>query len=122
VADTLNNCIRCVAADGVTTSVVRSLLPPLLQSSFLSDIQQHLLDTGSFHDVCFVVQEERVPAHRGLLYARCEYFRSMFGAGFREGDSGEIHIEGTYSAACVALLKHLSADNMEVDMTRCSLI
>jgi hypothetical protein len=62
-----------------------------------------------------VVEKERVPAHRGLLYARCEYFRSMFGAGFREGDGGEIHIEGTSSAAFIALLKYLYTDNMEVD-------
>jgi hypothetical protein len=111
----MNNCIRRVAADGVTPPVVRSLLPPLLQSSFVSDIQRHLSDTGSFHDVCFVVEEERVHAHPGLLSARCEYFRSMFSAGLKEGDGGEIHINGTSSAAFKALLKYLYTDNMEVD-------
>jgi hypothetical protein len=73
-----NHCIRRVAADGVTPPMFLSLLTPLLQSSFASDIQQHFLDTGSFHDVCFVVDGERVPAHRSHLYATCEYFRSRF--------------------------------------------
>jgi hypothetical protein len=39
----------------------------------------------------------------------------MFGAGFQEGDSAEITIEGTTSAAFKALLKYLYMDSMEVD-------
>jgi DNA-binding beta-propeller fold protein YncE len=120
VADTLNHCIRLVAADGVTPPASLSLtLTPLLQSSFISDIQlfqRHLLESGCFHDVCFMVEQERVPAHRSHLSARCEYFRCMFSAGgFQEGDGGEIRIEGTSSAAFKALLKYLYTDDMEID-------
>ena len=100
----------------MTPSVVRSL-PPLLPSSFVSDIQSvlyHLLG-ALVRDVCFVVEEKRILAHRGLLSARCEYFSSMFGAGFREGDGGEIRIEDTSCAAFQALLKYLYTDNLEVD-------
>ena len=104
-----NRHVAAVAADGVTP---RSL-PPLLQSSFVSDIQRHLLYT--VHDVCFVVEEERVPAHRFHLSARCEYFRSMFSAGYKEGDGSEIHIEGTSITAFKALLKYLYTDDLEVD-------
>jgi hypothetical protein len=108
-----------VASDDVTPlAVLNELyrLPPLLQSSFASDIHHHLLfESGSFHDVTFVMEQERVPAHRCNLSARCEYFRSMFGAGFKEGDSAEIHIEGTSSAAFKALLKYLYTDSMVVD-------
>jgi hypothetical protein len=39
----------------------------------------------------------------------------MFGAGFQEGNSAEIHIEGTTSAAFKALLKYLYTDSMEVE-------
>ena len=40
----------------------------------------------------------------------------MFGDGFKEGDSADIHIKGTSSAAFKALLKYLYTDNMdEVD-------
>jgi hypothetical protein len=76
------------------------------------------LDTGSFHDVCFVVEEERVLAHRSHLYATCEYFRSMFGAGFREGDGGEIHIEGPSRPSSGTFTR----TTWRWMMTRCSLI
>jgi DNA-binding beta-propeller fold protein YncE len=116
VADMSNNCIRCVASvSNDATSLVFLDLPPLLQSCFVSDIQHHFFDSGSFHDVWFVVEEERIPSHRCLLSARCEYFRSMFGAGFKEGNSDEIYIKDTSSAAFKALLKYLYTDNMEVD-------
>jgi hypothetical protein len=39
----------------------------------------------------------------------------MLSAGFKEGDSKEIRIEGTSSAAFKALLKYLYTDNIEVD-------
>jgi BTB/POZ domain-containing protein 9 len=92
-----------------------SLPLPLLQSSFVSDMQRHLFDSGSFNDVCFVVEQERVPGHRCLLSARCEHFRSMFGAGFKESNGGDILIEGTSRAAFKTLLKYLYTDDMEVD-------
>jgi len=70
----------------------------------------------------FVVEQERVPAaHLGLQFARCEYFRTMFSAGFQEGNSAKIHIEGTSSVACKALLKQLYTDDMDEVDVRCSL-
>jgi hypothetical protein len=71
VADTDTHCIRRVSADGVIPHVFLSnlMLPPPLQSSFASDIQHRLFISGSFHDVCFVVEEERIPAHRSHLSA-----------------------------------------------------
>jgi hypothetical protein len=41
----------------------------------------------------------------------------MFSAGFQEGDSAEIHIKGTSSAAFKTFLKYLYTDDMEVDDT-----
>jgi hypothetical protein len=113
-----SNPIRCVVSGVLIPRRVEFLnhgLPPLLQSSFASDLQRHLFDSGYFYDVYFVVEQERVPGHRSHLSARCAYFRSMFGAGFKEGDSAEIHIEGTTSAAFKVLLKYLYTDSMEVD-------
>jgi DNA-binding beta-propeller fold protein YncE len=113
VADWKNHCIRCVASNGAVTPLFfNHSLPRLLQSSFASDIQ-HLFESGSLHDVTFVVEQERVPAHRAYLSTRCEYFGSMFSAGFLEGVSAEVHIEGTTSAAFKALLKYLYTDNMD---------
>jgi hypothetical protein len=116
VADWGNHRIRCVASDGAVTPLfLNHSLPPLLKSSFVSDIQHHLFESGSFCDVTFVVDPEGVPAHRAHLSARCEYFRSMFRAGFQEGVIAEVHIEGTSIAAFKVLLKYLYTDNMEVD-------
>jgi hypothetical protein len=114
LADRMNHCIRRVTFDGAVNPPLFSL-PPLLLSSLVSDIQRHLYEASFFHDVCFVVEQERVLAHRAHLSARCEYFRSMFSAGFREGDGGEIHIKCTSIAAFKAILKYLYLDSLEVD-------
>jgi sugar lactone lactonase YvrE len=116
VADSSNRCIRRVATHELTTPrVFLNHGLPQQSSTFASDLQHNLFDSGSFHDVCFVVEQERIEAHRCLLSARCEYFKSMFGDGFKEGDSAEIHIKGTTSAAFKALVKYLYTDSMEVD-------
>jgi hypothetical protein len=76
-SDTWNHC-NCPAASVYDVpAVFRSWLPPLLQSSFVSDIQWHglLSYIDSCQDVCFVAEQERVHAHRGFLSGRCEYFR-----------------------------------------------
>jgi hypothetical protein len=75
VADSKNRCIRCVN-EVVTPRMILNNNFSQHSSTFASDLQHHLLDPGSFHDVCFVVEQERVHAHRGLLSARSEYFRS----------------------------------------------
>jgi DNA-binding beta-propeller fold protein YncE len=116
VADSFNRCIRRVTCDELTTPrVFLNNNLPQQSSTFAYDILHNFFDSGSFYDVCFVVEQERVPAHRGLLSARCEYFKSMFRVGFKEGDSNEIHIKGTTSAAFKALLKYLYTDSIEVD-------
>eukprot|EP00959_Pyramimonas_sp_CCMP1952_P133853 2799216-Pyramimonas_sp.AAC.1 len=76
---------------------------------------QQQLDSAAFHDVCFVVEEQRVPAHRCILSARSAYFRAMLSDGFRESDNLEIHIHDTSCAAFQALLKYLHTDCMEVE-------
>jgi len=76
---------------------------------------QQQLESAPFHDVWFVVEGERVPAHRTVLYARSAYFRAMLSEGFRESSSPEIPIQGTSCAAFKALLKYLYTDCMEVE-------
>eukprot|EP00976_Prorocentrum_cordatum_P106651 1194495-Prorocentrum_minimum.AAC.4 len=111
VADHGNHRIRVVASAEVTPL---SRLPPVPSSTFTFDMQQQL-DSAAFHDVCFVVEQQRVPAHRSVLSARSAYFKTMLSGGFLESDSPEIHIHGTSCAAFRALLKYLYTDCMEVE-------
>jgi hypothetical protein len=114
-----NHYIRRVASDGAVTPLFlnRISLPHLLQSSFAFAFHRYLSESGSLHDVIFVVEHEGVPAHRAHLSAKCEYFRSMFSARFQKGVTAEVYIEGTPSAAFkAALLTYLYMDSMnEVD-------
>ena len=116
VADSSNRCVRRVAA-GLTPPALphapRQLrTPPALKSSFHADLHKALQSP----DVTFVVDNERVPAHRVLLASRCEYFRSMFSDGFQESSSSEIQLrDGISAGAFKALLRYLYTDCMEVE-------
>ena len=55
----------------------------------------------------FVVQEQRLLAHRSVLSARCEHFRELLSDDFWEDDNPVIHIQGNTSAAFQALLRYL---------------
>eukprot|EP00976_Prorocentrum_cordatum_P105932 1194356-Prorocentrum_minimum.AAC.3 len=113
VADVENHCIRVVVSAEVsppTSLHCTAAMPPVPPSTFPSDMRD------SFHDVCFVVEQQRVPAHRYILSARCAYFRTMLSDGFRESDSPEIPIHGTTCAAFQALLKYLYTDSTEVEV------
>ena len=99
---------RCV----VTPSRVQEL-PSARISEFGS-----LLDDPTSADVTFVVNNERIPAHRIILAARSTYFRSMFSSGMREAQRGnDIVIQDTSPAAFRALLLHLYADELAFDDT-----
>ena len=77
-----------------------------------------LLDDPTSADVTFVVNNERIPAHRIILAARSTYFRSMFSSGMREAQRGnDIVIQDTSPAAFRALLLYLYADELAFDDT-----
>ena len=80
-----------------------------------ADFQKAFESSSHLSDVTFVVEGERIPAHRIILASRCEYFSTMFSAGFQERDSNEIKMEGVSAAAFKALLQHLYTDHMEVE-------
>ncbi|CAG2165643.1 unnamed protein product [Oppiella nova] len=46
-------------------------------------------------DVVFIVEEERIFAHKFVLVLRCEYFRLMFASGLRECVSNEVVVKET---------------------------
>jgi hypothetical protein len=97
---------RCV----VTPARVREL-PSARISEFGS-----LLDDPTRVDVTFVVNNERIPAHRTILAARSTYFRTMFSSGMKEAQEGnDIIVQDTSPEAFRAMLLYLYTDELAFD-------
>eukprot|EP00397_Hematodinium_sp_SG-2012_P019350 GEMP01019877.1.p1 GENE.GEMP01019877.1~~GEMP01019877.1.p1 ORF type:complete len:515 (+),score=55.52 GEMP01019877.1:19-1563(+) len=79
-----------------------------LETSSVNTLIQNLnklLRDPEFADVCFVVSEKKIYAHKAILVAQCAHFRAMFGTNMRESREKEIHIEGWSDTAFLALLE-----------------
>jgi BTB/POZ domain-containing protein 9 len=55
-------------------------IPP---SQFATDMSV-LIGNDVYSDVTFIVQGERIPAHKALLNKRCSYFERLFESDFKE--------------------------------------
>ena len=116
--------VVCTGQNTVAKIAGCSLAPPRgaahvqkLPSTLTCDYAALLYDPTSA-DVTFVVNNERIPAHRIILAARSTYFRSMFSSGMREAQRGnDIVIQDTSPAAFHALLLYLYADELAFDDT-----
>ena len=110
VSDQSNGRIRSIAA--LLPPPMRGKLPPALPSAYRDEMRA-LLDDSSFADIAFVVEGEKVTAHRALLSARSEYFRTMLSASFREAQpSSEVPIGGMSSSAFKELLAYIYTDEL----------
>lgn len=81
-----------------------------LPSSFQSDYK-YLLTNKVFADITFVIEGQKILAHKCVLAARCEKFRAMLQDCFKEGQQNEIILEcklGPFQA----LLEYLYTDNI----------
>ncbi|KAM7349591.1 BTB (POZ) domain containing 9 [Cochliomyia hominivorax] len=72
-----------------------------------------------YSDVAFIVEDQRLPAHRVMLAARSEYFRALLYGGLSESKQSEIHLKVPVDAF-KALLRyiysgHLSLAQMDED-------
>ena len=72
-----------------------------------------------YSDVAFIVENQRLPAHRVMLAARSEYFRALLYGGLSESKQNEIHLKVPVDAF-KALLRyiysgHLSLVQMDED-------
>merc|ERR1712007_238976 len=72
-----------------------------LEENALNDVAVHtlienmrrLLNNPDFSDITFIVQGQRIYAHKAILVAQCEHFRAMFTGGrFVESSQHEIEI------------------------------
>lgn len=77
-----------------------------------------LLDNASFSDVTFVIEGKKMYAHRCILYARSEYFRSMFDSKMRETSEKEITIQNISYEVFRAVLEYLYSGRVRVTQGR----
>lgn len=87
-----------------------------LEESALNDVAVHslienmrkLLNNPDFSDITFVVQNQKIYAHKAILVAQCEHFRAMFSGGrFAEATQAEIEIPEWSHVAFSAMLEWL---------------
>jgi speckle-type POZ protein len=86
-----------------------------LSSTRVSEFSSLLDDTTSA-DVTFVVNNERIPAHKIILAARSPYFRAMLVTEAQQGGS-DIIIQDISPAGFRALLLYLYTDELAFDDT-----
>ncbi|XP_055524269.1 BTB/POZ domain-containing protein 9 [Wyeomyia smithii] len=78
-----------------------------------SEQMAQLCMSHDYSDVTFIVENEKLPAHRVILAARSEYFRALLYGGLSETNQNEIHLEIPLKAF-KALLKYIYSGNMSL--------
>jgi len=74
----------------------------------LIENMKKLLNSPDFSDITFVVQGQKVYAHKAILVAQCEHFHAMFSGGrFAESNQAEIEIPQWSHVAFLVMLEWL---------------
>ena len=117
VADS-KGCVHRTAGAGLTPPAALRAAAPTPPASVVADLAT-LLGEGAatYADVEFLVGGETIPAHKGILAARCEYFATMFGSGFAEGGgaAAPLPVADTTPAAFRALLRFLYTGAVDLE-------
>ena len=53
----------------------------------------HLLESGEFSDVTFVINDTRIRGHKCILASRSSFFKNMFTVGMRESEESVISVQ-----------------------------
>lgn len=81
-------------------------------NSFLTS----LLLQDKFSDVTFIVCGQKLPAHKNILVANCEYFETMFCSAMKEASQREVVLSAVTSLeAFKAILGYLYAGSMPLE-------
>ncbi|XP_055911449.1 BTB/POZ domain-containing protein 9 [Eupeodes corollae] len=76
-----------------------------------SEQMAQLCMSDDYSDVAFIVEDQRLPAHRVILAARSEYFRALLYGGLSETNQSEIKLKIPLEAF-KALLKYVYSGHM----------
>lgn len=83
-----------------------------LTQKFSEQLSQLCLN-NAYSDVTFIIEDQKLPAHRVILAARSEYFRAMLYGGLSESTQSEIHLKIPLKAFKI-LLKYIYSGNMSL--------
>jgi RCC1 and BTB domain-containing protein len=75
-----------------------------------------LVNDDEFADVTFLIDGERIFAHRAILAQRCEHFAAMFRSGMRESVERTITIPNMSKSVFLLLLEYLYTDAVKIDV------
>jgi len=84
-------------------------------TSYVQDMRD-MVDEDEYSDVTFLVEGQKVNAHRAILAGRCEHFAAMFRSGMRESVEREIAIPNITKTVFVLLMEYLYTDSVRVDL------
>jgi len=71
-----------------------------------------MLEEPTMPDICFILGETRIMAHKCMLASRCDRFRAMFASRMIEATSPTIKIENHTPECFRALLHYLYTDQL----------
>merc|ERR1719456_151672 len=92
---------------------MQAATPPLCAES-VRRVMSEYLNREQFSDVAFIVEGQRIYAHRILLTCFSDYFRRAFACGMRETFEPEIVIEGISYETFYALLEFLYTGKLKL--------
>jgi RCC1 and BTB domain-containing protein len=84
-------------------------------SSYVQDMKD-MINQEEYSDVTFIIENQKIFAHRSILAARCDHFSAMFSSGMRESIEREIHINNMSDTVFLLLLEYLYTDHVHVDV------
>jgi len=109
-------CVCEYRVESSTTQAGQSLSNSCLSSDYLQ-----LLESAANSDVTFLVQGERIQAHKLVLSTRCQYFRRMFESNTQEGLINEVRVTDISPDVFRGLLRFLYSDALPKDFPEIAL-
>lgn len=88
-----------------------------LTQKFSQDMVQLYLNK-EYSDVTFLVEHQKLYAHRVILAARSDYFRALLYGGLAESNQSEIRLHKTPVFAFKALLRYIYSGNITLSLMK----
>jgi len=106
------------SSNNPTTSSSNSTPPSVGEafrnSSLSQDLKKIFTDDHSTSDICFVVKDQEIKAHKSIVSARSPVFAAMFSADMKETLTHRVDIQGIEANIFKSLLLFLYTDQVQL--------